>query len=667
MTSAAMLGAMTQPPPPATDAVPIAATWLAQVAEAVEEMFWVWEAATGRLLYANAAFRRFWGPAAPPGHGRGLLLEHVVPDDRERLRRARAGLGTGRDGYSEEYRASQPARDSQTGRTARLRERAFTLWDPAGGPLVVHVATDISWQFDTTAQLRAEISRRSDAERELDDTTRRLEALVATSNDALITIDADSLIIDWNAAAHRMFGWDRREALGRKLTELIMPAAHHARHLAGIARFLREGTSQIFDRRVEATALRRTGEAFDAELSVWPVRSGERTTFSAFVRDISRRKTAERALAESEAKYRTVVENVNEGILVTAAGRILYANPRALALSGMEDEETAKSRPFIEFIHPDDRDRVLDNHLRRLRGDPVENYYQFRVVHPSQEVRWLEISAVLFEWQNSPATLNFLTDVTQRRQAEQEIRAALARERELSELKSRFVAVASHEFRTPLAAILSSVELLGDYDARLPDSERQEIVGLIKAAVARMNGMVEQVLLTSRLESGAFVFEPAPCSLPQLLVQVASEMDQANPQAARIAMRCEGVDEARQLDARLVRHILVNLLGNALKYSPPESPVSCSVRAEGDHLHLLVTDQGIGIPQADLPRLFESFHRGTNVGNIQGTGIGLHIVKECVGLHRGDIEVRSAPGEGTTFHVRLHAPGVSANADRPVF
>jgi len=360
-----------------------------------------------------------------------------------------------------------------------------------------------------------------------------------------------------------------------------------------------------------------------------------------------------------------VVENVNEGILVTAAGRILYANPRALALTGMQDEETAKSRPFIEFIHPEDRDRVLDNHLRRLRGEPVENYYQFRVVHRSQEVRWLEISAVLFEWQNNPATLNFLTDVTQRRQAEQEIRAALLRERELSELKSRFVAVASHEFRTPLAAILSSVELLGDYGARLPDSERQEIVGLIKTAVARMNGMVEQVLLTSRLESGAFVFEPTPCILPQLLVQVATELDQANPQAARIAMRWEGVDEARQLDARLVRHILVNLLGNALKYSPPESPVNCSVRAEGEQLHLLVTDQGIGIPPADLPRLFESFHRGTNVGNIQGTGIGLHIVKECVELHRGGIEVRGEPGGGTTFHVRLHAPALSANTDSP--
>jgi len=122
-------------------------------------------------------------------------------------------------------------------------------------------------------------------------------------------------------------------------------------------------------------------------------------------------------------------------------------------------------------------------------------------------------------------------------------------------------------------------------------------------------------------------------------------------------MRCDGVDEKRMLDAQLLRHILVNLLGNALKYSPPDSAVECYVAAEDDgNLVFSVQDRGIGIPAEDLPRLFETFHRGANVGSIQGTGIGLHIVKECVGLHRGSIDVDSEPGRGTIFHVRLHAP-----------
>jgi len=645
---------MSAPPSTASAAAAQPAEWLVQMADAVEEMVWVWDAGSGRVVYANAAFERFWGTGARAlGHGRDALLDRIHTQDRDRIRKARQQLAHA--AYSEEYRVELAAKDGEPGRTARVRERAFAAPGPAGAPCITHVARDVSWQFDTTAQLRDEISRRTDAERSLSDATQRLQALIASANDAVVTIDERSNIVDWNAAAERMFGWSRQEALGRTLTELIIPPAFRQNHLDGIQRFLRDGTAQIFNRRVEASALRRNGEEFNAELSIWPVRTGDSHTFSSFIRDISRRKAAERALAESETKYRKVVENVNEGILVTAGGRILYANPRALELTGLDDE-TAKSRPFIEFIHPDDRERVLGNHLRRMKGEAVENHYQFRVIHRNGEARWLEISAVLFEWQNAPATLNFLIDVTERRQIEQDMRAALARERELSELKSRFVAMASHEFRTPLAAILSSIELLDDYGPRLPDEERKEIVGLIKNAVSRMNKMVEQVLLTSRLESGKFAFEPQPRNVAELLVQVAAEMDQAHPQAARIAMRCEGVEQARLVDGKLLSHILVNLLGNALKYSPADSAVTCTASAEGERLRLSVADRGIGIPQADLPRLFESFHRGANVGNIQGTGIGLHIVKECVELHRGSIEVRSEPGQGATFHVRLHAP-----------
>ncbi len=630
---------------------------LLRIGEGIEEMLWVCDPASGRLTYANAAFERFWGwGAASPVGNSAVLLEAIHADDRERLRLSRSGRGA--DGYNEEYRLTQPGRPGDgdaKGRIARLRERGFPSFTATGEARMTHIARDVSWQFDTTAQLRAEISRRTDAERNLTDVTTRLEALIATANDAVITIDALSQVIDWNTAAERMFGWSRAEAIGRNLTELIIPAGHRKYHNAGIEKFLRDGTSFIFNRRVETQALRRSGEEFDAELSVWPVRTGDGYTFSSFVRDISRRKAAERALADSESKYRKVVENVNEGILVTAAGRILYANPRALALTGLDDE-TAKSKPFIEFIHPDDRELVLGNHMRRLRGEAVENHYQFRVIHKNGDVRWLEISAVVFEWQGAPATLNFLIDVTDRRHAEQEIRGALQRERELSELKSRFVAVASHEFRTPLAAILSSVELLDDYGSRLPESERKEIVGLIKSAVTRMNSMIEQVLLTSRLESGRFAFDPAARAVPDLLVQLAAEMDQSNAQSSRIAMRCEGIDEHRLVDAELLHHILINLLGNALKYSPAETAVNCNVAADGDWLLITVSDRGIGIPPADLPRLFETFHRGTNVGNIQGTGIGLHVVHECVQLHRGTINVDSEPGRGTSFHVKLHAP-----------
>lgn len=637
-----------------TGAGPTAPDWLSRLADSVEEMVWTWDVASGRLLHTNAALQRFLGGSVPPVAGRELMMELVLAEDTPTMQRARAQLPQAV--YTEEYRVTQPAWQARPARLARLREQAFACAGPQGERWVTHVARDISWQFDTTAQLTAEINRRADAERNLGDAMARLQAMINTANDPVITIDERSRIIDWNQAAERVFGWSRAEAVGQVLTELIVPQAHRRYHHSGVQRFLQDGTAHIFNRRVETQALRRNGEEFDAELSVWPVRTSSGWTFSSFVRDISRRKAAARALAESEAKYRQVVENVNEGILVTAGGRILYANPKALAITGL-DEATALSQPFIEFIHPDDRELVLGNHMRRLKGEAVENYYHFRVVHRDGLVRWLEISAVVFEWQGAPATLNFLTDVTERLQAEAELRKALARERELSELKSRFVAVASHEFRTPLAGILSAVELLDTYGPRLPDEERHDLLGQIRSSVARMNGMVEQVLLTGKLESGSFAFQPRPHAVPELLVQLATEMDQSHTGAKRIAMRCEGLEEPRMLDAQLVRHILVNLLSNALKYSDADTPVDCCVVAQEDgSLLFSVQDRGIGIPAQDLPQLFQTFHRGANVGTIQGTGIGLNIVKECVELHRGAIEVDSEPGRGTVFRVRLPAP-----------
>lgn len=630
--------------------------WLDHLESRLDEMVWVWEPAGARVVFASEALRRFGGVDATT-RGDEVLLQAVHDSDRASLSMRRHEAASRGAPFHESYRASRPpGPDHPAGRTVWLREQAFALRGPDGRVRsITHIVRDITWQHDTSAQLRAEISRRTDAERSLDDANSRLRALLDTANDAVVTIDEDSRVIDWNNAAQRIFGWTREEAVGQVLTSMIVPHAHRQRHHHGLSHYLVSGHGPIFNRRVETTALRRDGEEFDIELSVWPVKNGDHYTFSSFIRDISRRKQAERALAESEAKYRTVVENADEGILVTAGGRILYANPRALVLAGV-DEQTALSQPFIAFIHPEDREFVLGNHMRRLRGEPVDNHYHFRVLHPDGTVLWLEISAVLFQWEGQHATLNFLTDVTLRRQVEQETRNALQRERELSELKSRFVAVASHEFRTPLAAILSSVELLDDYGERLPADERHEMFTMIKNAVARMNDMVDQVMLTSRLEAGSFAFSPRAQRMEDLLIGIATEMDRAHRQAGRVAMACDNLDQPRMLDEQLLRHILVNLLSNAIKYSPPDTPVSCQVTADGDRLRIVVADQGIGIPGADLPRLFETFHRGTNVGNIQGTGIGLHIVRECVTLHGGTISVDSAPGEGTRFSVMIHAP-----------
>ena len=173
----------------------------------------------------------------------------------------------------------------------------------------------------------------------------------------------------------------------------------------------------------------------------------------------------------------------------------------------------------------------------------------------------------------------------------------------------------------------------------------------------RMTKMLDGVLMIGRADSGNLELRPAPCRLHALCREVASEAartssaDGSNLQ--RLDTRFAGAEAELLLDEKLLRHILGNLIGNAFKYSPAGTRVKLTVSVDDDEIALIVTDEGIGIPGEDLPRLFETFHRAGNVGNISGTGLGLAIVKRAVDLHGGKIDVASKVGEGTRFTVRL--------------
>jgi len=648
-----------------------------QLAESIHEVFWISDPDKSRILYVSPAYAVIWGRSEQALYANPrAFLEAVHPEDRARLEESlpRQALG----GYHEEYRIVRP-----DGAVRWIRDRAFPVRDAQGRVYrITGIATDITERRYTVervrqinveleeritertaeltmanARLRAQIADRERAETSLRVANERMARLIETANDAVVTIDQQSTIIEWNAMAERMFGWSQAEARGRVLTEMIVPERHREAHHTGLRRFLQVGTGAILNRRVEITALKRDGSEIDVELSVWPVRAGDSFTFSSFIRDISARKAAQEALQSSEERYRAVVENASEGIIVNQDGHIRYANPKALTLSG-RSRENALTTPFIEQVHPDDRQRVYSNYLKRLQGEPVESQYVIRIFHVSGALRWLEVSAVMIVWESRPATLIFLTDVTDRQRIEEELRLALARERELSELKSRFVAMASHEFRTPLATILSSAELIEDHGARLPAAERAEVIGLIKGAVRRMNEMVEQVLLIGRAESGGLDFAPVAVDAFALCRGVVEETRRAG---TALELEISGEGAVRLLDEKLLRHVLGNLIGNAIKYSPQEGAkkragaIALVLTSAPGQLTFQVRDHGIGIPEADLPHLFDRFHRAANVGGIEGTGLGLAIVRECVELHGGSITVESRVGQGSTFTVKIPA------------
>lgn len=360
-------------------------------------------------------------------------------------------------------------------------------------------------------------------------------------------------------------------------------------------------------------------------------------------------------LRKSEKRYRTVIEKVGLGVVVLQGGYVVFANPSMIQIIG-HPLERIESRPYTDFLHPEDIPAVAAHYARhQLNGTPDPDCAA-RIITASGQVRWLEFSAVGIEWNKRPATLLFAIDASDRREAEQTQRVALQKQAELNRMKSSFITMASHEFRTPLATIHGSVELLRHYDDRLSMSQKGDSLQKIDDAVQRMMRMLENVLLIGKAESGQLAFQPKALALTQFCLSLVDEL--RSSMTARFAqvelcLELPPTDALFWLDETLLRHIVGNLLSNAIKYSYKGGRVRMTITGQPNTLIIQIADQGIGIPESDKQHLFERFHRADNVGLIAGTGLGLSIVKDAVESHQGRIEVRSKVGEGSCFTITL--------------
>jgi signal transduction histidine kinase len=259
----------------------------------------------------------------------------------------------------------------------------------------------------------------------------------------------------------------------------------------------------------------------------------------------------------------------------------------------------------------------------------------------------------IIEINREPHILGFGIDITERKQAEFELLRTLTREKELGRLRSYFVSMVSREFRTPLGIIQSSAEILEDYFEQLNPAERKSHLQSICNNTRRMAGLMEEALLIGSLDAGKFDFKPAPLELEIFVRRLMEEVLSATGQRCPIELLLRDVPVEIQGDERLLRHIFTNLLTNAVKYSDPGAVVRLEIGCSGTELICAIFDHGIGIPEADREWLFSAFHRGRNVEDRPGTGLGLVIAKRCIDLHGGKINVESKVGEGTVVTLWL--------------
>lgn len=363
----------------------------------------------------------------------------------------------------------------------------------------------------------------------------------------------------------------------------------------------------------------------------------------------------EEELRKSEAHYRAIVEDQTELICRFAPdGKLTFVNEAYCRYFGISRAE-ALNNSLVPFI-PDLK--------RDIMQYPVM-IHESRIVLNNGKNRWLQWSdRAIFDHQGILLGFQAVAqDITERKRAEEETIKALQKEKELSELRSRFVSMVSHEFRNPLSSIISAADLLEYYIETASTEKKLQYIERIQNASTTMNELLEDVLVIGRHEANKVVFQPTEINLIEFGQKIIKEIEFSLNRANQIIFKYQAYldsdkDELNHnicgfFDEKLLRQILSNLLSNAIKYSANNALIYLDLIGRDSEVIFMVKDSGIGIPSDDLPHLFESFHRCQNVGMISGTGLGLTIVKRSVDMHGGQIFVESEVGVGTTFTVTL--------------
>lgn len=237
--------------------------------------------------------------------------------------------------------------------------------------------------------------------------------------------------------------------------------------------------------------------------------------------------------------------------------------------------------------------------------------------------------------------------------AKQQLDEALSQEKELNQLKSRFISMVSHEFRNPLNSISGMAQILKTYGDGLTPEKKAEVFEQLERNVVKMQDLLDDVLAISRKDLNKLQFKPAPLDLEIFCRSLIDHIQTTFSHKQPINFLYQTEQKQFNLDQKLLHHILTNLLANACKYSPPNSPIDFEVCCQDSDIVFTIRDRGIGIPPEDLPHLFDSFYRARNTRDVQGTGLGLAIAKQYVDLHQGKISVTSELNQGSTFIVTI--------------
>lgn len=368
--------------------------------------------------------------------------------------------------------------------------------------------------------------------------------------------------------------------------------------------------------------------------------------------DITKRVNSEEKLQLSEAKFKDLVNNLQDIIFnVDVDGYFTFLNPAWEKITGYKAEDfigknysqyfinstLEKSKSFTDLIVNNNAIKDQVYNIKTMFGSKTVSVYSEAIIVNKQIVGYR----------------GTVTDITDRKKAEEQLMLAMQREKELNELKSKFVGMVSHEFRTPLATISSSVELIKLISEKSDEGLTDRILkhtNKVNEQIKRMTELMNEVLLISKIESGGISANFEESDLIALVNEIKSEHSFSG---FAININLNRPKMSLRMDKNMMRHILNNLFSNAIKYSLKEKTIDVNIDHRDSFIKIEIKDYGIGIPPEDLEKLFTSFFRASNIRNLPGTGLGLVVVKYFLDLHKGHIDVRSVINQGSSFIITI--------------
>lgn len=540
-----------------------------------------------------------------------------------------------------------------------LPKRAIVPKDMMGKPSrLIGVSVDITshvqakeeqlWQFQQAALQKSKLAQKT-----LKQSEEKFRNLVEASSDWIWEIDENTVYTYVSPKIRDILGYEPTEILGKTPFDLMSP--EEAERVIEI--FTPIAAAQQPFKCLKKINIHQDGHLVVLESSAVPVfnAEGQFCGYRGVNRDITERKQSEAPLFGSQQKLQYLLcfsPAVIYTCKISGDFGATFISENVTAITGHEPRKFVENSDFwVSHIHPEDITQVFAQLSEVLERGQYTTEYRF--LHQDGIYRWIyDQGKLVRDLAGNPMEIvGYWVDITERKLLEQELRVALEKEKQLGELKSRFVSMTSHEFRTPLTTILSSCELLEHYRHKWTQEKQLTHLHRIQTAVKRMTEMLNDVLVIGKAGTAELEYRPTSFDLVKYCQQLVEEIQINLNNQRLISFTSQYESIPCCMDDKLLGHIFNNLLSNAIKYSPDDSIVKFSLSCQKGQAVFEIQDWGIGIPEEDLPFLFESFHRASNVGNILGTGLGMAIVKKCIDIHQGEIFVRSTEGLGTKFTV----------------